>query len=44
MEFLTQINDFLTENQSGEFGPLIVVGILGLVHDPSDGPDDAEPA
>ena len=29
MEFLTQINDFLTENL-GEFGPLIVVGILGL--------------
>ena len=30
MEFLTKINDLLTENL-GEFGPLIVVGILGLV-------------
>ncbi|MBO9451565.1 type II secretion system F family protein [Tropicibacter sp. R16_0] len=29
MEFLTQINDLLTEHL-GEFGPLIVVGILGL--------------
>ncbi|WP_164659760.1 type II secretion system F family protein [Tropicibacter sp. Alg240-R139] len=29
MEFLTQINDFLTEHL-GEFGPLIAVGILGL--------------
>ncbi|MEO1109534.1 MAG: type II secretion system F family protein [Pseudomonadota bacterium] len=30
MEFLTSINDMLTANL-GEFGPLIVVGILGLV-------------
>ncbi|KUJ80443.1 pilus assembly protein TadC [Ruegeria marisrubri] len=29
MEFLTRINDFLTE-YLGEFGPLIVVGALGL--------------
>ncbi|MFD0909422.1 type II secretion system F family protein [Ruegeria arenilitoris] len=29
MEFLTQINDMLTD-QLGEFGPLIVVGVLGL--------------
>ena len=29
MEFLTQINDLLTDNL-GEFGPLIVVGVLGL--------------
>lgn len=29
MEFLTQINDFLTD-QLGEFGPLLVVGVLGL--------------
>ncbi len=29
MEFLSQINDVLTENL-GEFGPLIVVGALGL--------------
>jgi len=29
MEFLTQINDFLT-GQLGEFGPLIIVGALGL--------------
>ncbi len=29
MEFLTRINDILTEN-FGEFGPLIVVGVLGL--------------
>jgi tight adherence protein C len=29
MEFLTQINDLLT-NQLGEFGPLIVIGALGL--------------
>jgi len=29
MEFLTQINDYLT-NELGEFGPLIVVGALGL--------------
>ena len=30
MEFLSSINTFLTE-QLGEFGPLIVVGVLGLV-------------
>ncbi|MEY8842620.1 type II secretion system F family protein, partial [Cribrihabitans sp. XS_ASV171] len=29
MEFLLQINDLLTD-QLGEFGPLIVVGVLGL--------------
>lgn len=29
MEILNQINDFLTQ-QLGEFGPLIVVGVLGL--------------
>ncbi len=29
MEFLMQINDLLTD-QLGEFGPLIVVGVLGL--------------
>jgi len=29
MEFLTYVNDMLTE-QLGEFGPLIVVGVLGL--------------
>ncbi len=29
MEFLTQINEFLT-GQLGEFGPLIIVGALGL--------------
>lgn len=29
MEFLNQINDFLTA-QLGDFGPLIVVGVLGL--------------
>ncbi len=29
MEFLTRINDLLTEHL-GEFGPLIVVGVLGL--------------
>jgi len=29
MEFLSQINDFLT-GQLGEFGPLIIVGALGL--------------
>jgi len=29
MEFLIQINDMLTD-QLGEFGPLIVVGVLGL--------------
>jgi len=29
MEFLTQINDMLTQHL-GEFGPLIVVGVLGL--------------
>ncbi|MFK7751874.1 MAG: type II secretion system F family protein, partial [Sedimentitalea sp.] len=29
MEFITQINDYLTANL-GEFGPLIVVGVLGL--------------
>ncbi|MFT7594834.1 MAG: tight adherence protein C [Paracoccaceae bacterium] len=29
MEFLTQINDYLT-SELGEFGPLIVVGALGL--------------
>ena len=29
MEFLTRINDMLTD-QLGEFGPLIVVGVLGL--------------
>ncbi|MCE8513229.1 type II secretion system F family protein [Ruegeria pomeroyi] len=29
MEFLNQINDFLT-GHLGEFGPLIVVGVLGL--------------
>ncbi len=30
MEFLTQINDMLTQHL-GEFGPLIVVGVLGMV-------------
>ncbi len=30
MEFLTQINDMLTENL-GEFGPLIAVGALGVI-------------
>ncbi|GAA6158724.1 type II secretion system F family protein [Ruegeria sp. HU-ET01832] len=30
MEFLTQINTLLTENL-GQFGPLIVVGVLGLI-------------
>ncbi|WP_299892145.1 type II secretion system F family protein [uncultured Ruegeria sp.] len=30
MEFLTTINDMLTQNL-GEFGPLIIVGVLGLV-------------
>ncbi|NVO57319.1 type II secretion system F family protein [Rhodobacteraceae bacterium B1Z28] len=30
MEFLTRINDMLTQSL-GEFGPLIVVGVLGLV-------------
>ena len=29
MEFLSSINTFLTE-QLGEFGPLIVVGVLGI--------------
>jgi len=30
MEFLNRINEMLTENL-GEFGPLIIVGILGLI-------------
>lgn len=30
MEFLTNINDLLTQHL-GEFGPLIVVGVLGLI-------------
>ncbi|WP_050603183.1 type II secretion system F family protein [Ruegeria sp. 6PALISEP08] len=30
MEFLTRINDLLTQNL-GEFGPLIAVGVLGLL-------------
>jgi len=29
MEYLTQINDMLTQHL-GEFGPLIVVGVLGM--------------
>ena len=29
MEFLTFVNEFLKENL-GEFGPLILVGVLGL--------------